>query len=208
MVNLLLHKITGRLFRKPQRMRLVIVARTLSESLPAYQARIPLAVKVLPPDVDETERCLAHIPPEHRPDIERRVRHGHLCCVAEHNGQIIYVSWIAFKICYSYLLDREYELADDEAYWYGAYALSAFRGNGVHPAVGCYILQLLKDRGCKRVLGFVEKENPAALHSVAKLGFKKVGLTGFIEVFGLRWYFHRDDGVFSALKRRNCWRKM
>ncbi len=41
-----------------------------------------------------------------------------------------------------------------------------------------------------------------------KLGYDKAGVTGFIEVLGFRWYFHKDRGVFSALRRRSYWRKM
>jgi ribosomal protein S18 acetylase RimI-like enzyme len=203
-----LRKIIRRLFRRPQFKQLVIVTRRLDGSLPAYQARIPFDFEVLPPDIEEIEARLAHIPAEHRPDIERRIQHGHLCCVAKHNGQIIFVSWIAFGTCYSYVADREYELADDEAYLYSAYTLSEFRGNGLHPAGTWHRLQLLKNRGYKRALNFIEPKNSAAMRMPEKLGYEKVGVTGFIEVFGFRWYFHKDRGAFSALKKRNYWRKM
>jgi GNAT superfamily N-acetyltransferase len=202
-----LHKIIKRLFRRPQFRQLVIISKILDGSLPAYQARIPFDFEILPPDVEEIEAHLAHIPAEHRPDIERRIRNGDRCCVAKYNGQIIHASWIAFGTCYSYLLDREYELADNEAYWYGAYALPEFRGKGIHPATGCHILQLLKGRRYKRILAFIEPENSAAMRMPEKLGYDKIGITGFIEVFGFRWCFHKDRGALSALKRRNYWQK-
>lgn len=184
------------------------MTKTLDGSLPAYQARIPFDFEILPPDIEEVEARLAHIPAEHRPDIERRIHNGELCAVAKHNGQIIYVSWIAFGTCYAHILDREYELAEDEAYLYSVYTLPKFRGNGIHPAASCHRLQLLKEWGYKRDHAFIEPKNSAAMRMPEKLGYEKVGITGFIEVFGLRWYFHKDRGAFSALKKRNYWRKM
>jgi hypothetical protein len=204
----LLHKTIGRLRRGSRRKRLVIMVKALDHTLPSYQARIPINFEVLPSDVEEVEVRLAHIPPEHRPDVERRIHSGHRCCVAKHRGAIIYVSWIAFGTCYSYALDREYELAQDEAYAYGAYTLPRFRGNGTHPAASCHRLQLLEDWGYKREFAFMEPENSAAMRMPERLGYDKAGVTGFVEVFGFRWYFHRDRGAFSALRRHNYWRKV
>jgi ribosomal protein S18 acetylase RimI-like enzyme len=203
----LLRKIIRRLFRRPQFQYLVIVAKTLDSSLPAYQARIPLDWEILPPDIEEIEARLAHIPPEHRPDIEWRIHNGQRCCVAKHNGQIIHAHWTAFGKLYSYALDREYELADTEAYGHGAYTLPEFRRKGIHPAAACHMLQVLRDEGYKRVFGLIEPKNSAAMRMPEKLGYDKLGISGFIEVFGLRWYFHKDGGAFSALKRRNYWQK-
>ena len=203
-----LQKIIRRLLRKPQFRRLVIVAKTLDGSLTAYQARIPFDFEELPQDVQKIEASLAHIPAEHRNDIGRRVHRGDLCHIAKRNGQIIFVSWIAFGDCYSYAMDKEYELADNEAYLYSAYTLPEFRGNGIYPAVHSQSLRLLKDLGYKRILAFIASENSAAMRMPEKLGYDKVGTTGFIEMFGFRWYFHEDRGAFNALKRRNYWRKL
>jgi len=206
MVNLL-GKIVRRLSRRPDFDHLIIVAKPLEGTLPIYKARIPFDFEVLPPDIEEVEGRLAHVPFEHRSDIEQRIQHGDRCCVAEFNEQIIYASWTAFGTCYSYALDREYELAKGETYLYSAYTLPKFRGYGIHPAVTCRRLRLLRSWGYKRDLAFIEPKNLAAMRMPEELGYAKVGITGFIEVFGFRWYYHRDGRAFSALKRRNYWQK-
>ena len=203
-----LRKLIRRLLRKPRFRQFVVVTRRLDSSLPVYQARIPFDFEELPQDVEKIEASLAHLPAIHTNDIGRRVQHGDLCHVAKCNGQIIFISWIAFRECYSYGLDREYELADSQAYVYSAYTLPEFRGNGVYPAAHCHSLQLLKDSGYKQILTFVDPKNHAAMRMPEKLGYDKIGITGFIEVFGLRWYYHRDRGAFSTLKTRNFWRKV
>ncbi len=201
-------KMIRRLFRKPRFEQLLVVTRTIDGSLPTLQAQTPFDFMVLPPDVEKIEVSLAHIPAIHRNDIERRVYNGDMCCVATHKKQIMYAAWTAFGKCYSYALDREYELADDESYLYGAYTVPAFRRKGIHPAMSCHRLKLLKERGYKRELAFIEPENTAAMRMPEKLGYDKVGVTGFIEAFGFRWYFHRDQGIFKVLENRTCWRKV
>jgi len=204
----LLVKIVRRLYRKPQIKRLIVPCKSLDGALLTYQARIPLDIELLPSDVEEVEDCLAHIPPEHRFDVARRIQHGDRCCVARHAGQIVYVTWIAFGACYSYALDREYKLTQEDAYLYSAYTLPEFRGNGIHPAAHCHIARLLKDWGYRWLLCFIEPENTAAMRLPDKLGYEKIGVIGFVEVFGFRRYFHRDCRACSALRRQDGWRKM
>jgi len=151
----ILHKIVRRLFRKPKFKYLLVVTKTLDGVHLNYWARIPVDFEILPSNGSEIEAHLAHLPVEHRPDIERRIQRGDLCCVGKCNEQIIYASWMAFRTCYSYALDREYELAPGAVYTYGAYTLPAFRGRGIHPAGTCYRLQLLKEWGYKRDIIFL-----------------------------------------------------
>jgi ribosomal protein S18 acetylase RimI-like enzyme len=185
----------------------VIFVKELDELLPSYQARIPIEFEVLPSNLDVVVNKLTHIPSEHIFDIEQRLRNGDYCFAANHKGQIIHIHWIAVGKCYSYLLDREYELATDEGYAYSAYTLPEFRGNGIQPSVTCHRNNLLRDWGFKRVYGFMDPHSKAALRMPEKLNYVKVGYTGFIEVFGIRRYFHMDRGYLRALRRRSYWQK-
>lgn len=201
-------KIVRRLVRKPQFKYLHIYAKQLDGPLPEYQAKIPIEFEVLPADVSEVRIRLAHIPAEHTSDIERRISNGHICHIAKYDREIVHTSWLAFSKCYSYALDRDFELGDDEAYMYSAFTLPKYRGKGIQPAVGCQRLELLKRRGYQRAIIFIEPANSSAKRMPEKLGHDQVGVTGFVELFGLRWYFHMDRGNFGALKRRSFWRKV
>jgi hypothetical protein len=203
---ILLRKILRRLCRKPKLRYLCIVAKDLNAPFPSCQARIPLEFQLLSPVVKEIEERLAHLPAEHRPDIAQRVQEDHRCVVAIHEGKLVFASWTAFGSCYSYFLDREYELSDTEAYLYGAFTLPKFRGKRIYPASNCYRLQLLKEMGYKRELALIEHDNKAAHRMPKQLAYRKAGITGFIEIFGFRLYFHRDHGAFSALTKRYYWR--
>jgi GNAT superfamily N-acetyltransferase len=201
-------KVIRRLARAPRLEYLILIRRRLDGTLPAYAASMPLEFAVLPCDADVVERQLAHLPAEHRPDIADRLGRGHLCCVVKHNGQVIWVTWIAIGTYHSYLLDRDYELAPDVGCSYGSYTLPEFRGLGLHTAAMNHRLHELRERGFRQFFAFIEPENRAAMRPAEKLGYERVGATGFIEIFGVRWYFHRDGGAFAGLKRRYYWRKV
>jgi ribosomal protein S18 acetylase RimI-like enzyme len=201
-------KLIRRVLRTPKLQWLDIVARDLNQNVQFFPARLPFRFEVLPPDLLELEKRLVDIPDVHKSDLKRRVAYGHICCIAEYEGQVIFTSWIATRRCYSYLLDREIELGNDEAYLYSAYTLPEFRGQGVHPSATTRRLQYLKEHGYTKAFAFIEPNNNAAQRMPAKLGYKKIGTTGLVEVAGIRWYFHRDGGHFSAITRRNYWRKV
>ncbi len=199
--------VVRRLLRRPRILWLVVVRKAFHGSMPTCEPRIPIDIGELPSDVAVIESSLAHFPRVHVGDIRSRVDNGHRCFVARHEGRIIYAAWVALGRCYSYALDRWYELADDEAYGYGAFTVPEFRGNRVHPTVSCHILRLLQDSEYRWVYAFIEPNNRAALRMPKQLGCERVGITGLVEVAGIRWNFHRDHGAFAALKRRNYWQR-
>jgi RimJ/RimL family protein N-acetyltransferase len=197
-----------RLCRRPQTRWFVVMMRTLSIQLPECQTRVSVDIEELPPDADQIAAELGHLPSIHTFDVPQRVESGHRCFVARYGQRSVYVSWIALGQCYSYALDREYKLADDEAYSYSSYTVPEFRGNGIHPAVRCYILRLLKEAGYDRAYSFIDPYNQASKRMPERLAYERVGITGFVEVAGIRWYSHWDRGTFSALEKRSYLRKM
>ncbi|OQY48806.1 MAG: hypothetical protein B6242_01290 [Anaerolineaceae bacterium 4572_78] len=203
----ILHRIGNRLTRKPKFNYLIIVARELDATLPMHEAKIPFSFETLPSDASEIEQRLTHIPPHHRNDIHDRVARGDRCTIAVYKGQIIFVGWMGMEVCYSYWLDRYYKLAPHESYSYSAYTIPEFRGQGVHPTATYKRLQLLNEWGCTIAYAFIDPHNKAALRMPKKLGYTTIGKTGFIEVFGIRFYFHNDKGVFEALDKHHYFRR-
>jgi RimJ/RimL family protein N-acetyltransferase len=201
-------KVIQRLGRQPQLKWLDIISRDLSQPIRPYPARLPYRFEILPADLQVIEKRLKQIPEMHKSDLEDRISNNHICCTAEYQGLVVFVSWIARGVCYSYLLDRQIELAEDEAYLYSAYTVPEFRGNGIHPSATTRRLNYLKQEGFLQAYAFVEPYNSAAQRMPGKVGYKKIGITGFLELAGFRWYFHKDGGKFSALTKRNYWRKV
>ena len=201
-------KIVRRLRVKPQLRYLWVVGKKLDDPLPISNPKIPIKHEILPPKVVEIEARLAHLPEIHRPDIANRIRNGHRCAVSTYDGLVIHAAWIALGKCYSYYLDRQYKLSKTEVYYYGAYTLPEYRGHRIQPASVYWQMQLLNEMGYKRIFAYIEPNNKAAQRMPERLNFCKFGVTGYVEVFGVRWYFHRDGGAFSTLNKRNYWRKV
>jgi ribosomal protein S18 acetylase RimI-like enzyme len=173
-----------------------------------FPASLELEFIDAPKDLEHLRELLGDVPLEHRVDLEERHRAGQRCYVARHRGRVVHAAWLAFGHCYSYLLDRTYELAPDQAYLYGSYTQPEFRQRGIQLAGTCHRLQVLRAQGFRSVVGLVDPANPLAHRTHPKTGYGPAGISGYIEVFGVRLYFHRDHDAFTALRRPWYWRKM
>lgn len=76
------------------------------------------------------------------------------------------------------------KLTANEAILEGAYAFEKYRGKGLGSAVPAKILTIWKNKGVKRVITYIEKDNAAAFKAAERAGFKR-----FQEVRKLRIFF-------------------
>lgn len=206
--KILYKKALRKLTKKPQCKSLIIVKKNLSQlSLPP-QPLIDVEFEVLPPDKATMQEILAPIPKIHWFDIDQRIEQAHICYVGRHQGHVIYMAWIAINQCYSYYLERRYNLADNECFLYNAYTLPDYRGKNIHSLMQYHHLQYMRQKNFRRNLAFIQTDNKAARKMPQKLNYEQVGITGFIEISSIRFYFHRDGGAFTALKQRNFLRRV
>lgn len=199
--------IVRRLFRKPKLKYVQVWQRDLRVDIPLISCGIQYDFVPLPPDVAVIEKRVANLPFIHRNDIPDRVAAHHKCFIATHGGKTVYSVWLGVGFAYSYSVDRRYELAEDEIYSYGGYTIPEYRGLGVHNSVQPRTLRW----ACgiyNRVLAFIEPHNLPAIKSVKRLSYEYAGRTGYVEIAGIRYYFHYDKGAFSNLSRRYYFRKV
>jgi len=133
-MKLIFRKISNRLRFKPQFTIYYVDERILDDSIPEFEARIPFDLEILPPDIQETEARLSFLPEEHMPDFPQRIKNGHRCFVAVHEGKIVYVVWTAFNKCRFFPIAREFILSEDKVYGYSSYTTPEYRGNSIYPA--------------------------------------------------------------------------
>jgi GNAT superfamily N-acetyltransferase len=200
-------KFVRRLTRKPRFEYLQIWMLDLSKPTPRTPLRIDFELEELPPDAKKVRQLLSHIPPEHTYDIEERIDRKHFGLAGKADGTIVYIVWVGDREIYSYLLDRSYALSEEEVYAYGAYTLPKYRNLGIHKAAAAKKTPILYSRGYRRQYAFIEHDNLAARRMPEQLGFRKIGITGFAELFGIRFYFHFDQGSFVNVKRRHYLKK-
>jgi RimJ/RimL family protein N-acetyltransferase len=76
------------------------------------------------------------------------------------------------------------ELKEDEAILEGAYTFEKYRGNGLGASVPNRLLNMWKEKGIKRVITYIEKDNIASFKVAGKAGFVR-----FEQVHKLRVLF-------------------
>ncbi len=76
------------------------------------------------------------------------------------------------------------KLKEDEVLIEGAYTFEKYRGQGLYPSVTAEQLRICREKGFKRVVAHIEKDNVASIK-----GIEKVGFTPFEEVSTLRVFF-------------------
>lgn len=203
-----LGKVVRRLGRRPRFEYRLVMCRDLDGTVPTFRSRDPLQIEELRAEAGHVEEVLAAIPTAYRNDVAQRIAAGDQCWVARSSGEVVYEAWVGIGSTYSYTLDRRLPLERTDATIYGAYTVPAARGGGIHSAVTAQVLAALRDRGLARLIALLEPDNAAALRMPEKLGFRTVGSTGFIEIFGVRFYFVRDGGFLAQVQPRQYWRKV
>jgi len=202
-----LQKIINRLSRKPSLKYLQVWQRNLKENIPPLPCDIQYDVVLLPQDEEVIEKRVANLPHIHRNDIPDRVAAKHKCYIATYEGETIYAAWSGVGHFYSYLLDRKFKLANDEIYFYGAYTFPEYRNLGIHTSVLSRVFQKISGT-YKTLIGFIEPYNKPAVKAAKKLSFEYSGRSGFVEIFGIRYYFHHDKGILTDLSDRQYFRKV
>lgn len=203
----ILKKVAHRLSRRPNLKYLQVFQMDLREDIPTLPCDIQCDVVLLPQDEEVIEKRVANLPFIHRNDIPDRIAANHKCYIATHGGETIYAAWCGVGHFYSYFLDRRFELANDEIYFYGAYTIPEYRSLGVHSSASSIVLKKISGT-YKTVFGIIEPYNKPAIKAVKKFSCEYCGRTGFVEIFGIRYYFHHDKGALTDLSDRHYFRKV
>jgi ribosomal protein S18 acetylase RimI-like enzyme len=159
------------------------------EPVPSFE------IEELPPSRSDEHRPFW---PELNPAyFERCFSLGHRCFIARTDGRPLAVSWTAEDRIWSDFLEFELPLAEDEAYFFGGYALPAARGKGIVPALRRHSMKLLAESGHTRVFDMHEPDNRASARMFEKLGFRRVAVIGHYRLGRRRWLFCRAGRGFE-----------
>jgi SAM-dependent methyltransferase/GNAT superfamily N-acetyltransferase len=160
--------------------RMVLVERLLNEPIPEVTVRLPVVISLL--RETELDEYLSLRPGADPSDIRRRLAAGQLCFVARHEGRIIHARWATTRRAWIDYLACEIRLAPDEVYTFESFTDPSFRGQNVAPAQGMESLRYFRDAGYRRLLAAVVPENKPAFHPLEKLGYRRLGVIGYLKV--------------------------
>jgi len=153
---------------------------------------LPVRIELLQEDqVDEYSSFYPWTTPD---DARQRLRQGHLCFVARHEGRLVAADWASTESTYSRDLHRTFALQPGDVYTYEIYTLPEFRRQRIATVIKVEILRHFRAAGCCRFLNLISPDNRASLHTNEKLGYRRVGLMGYSGLGPFRRHFTQWDG--------------
>jgi len=119
---------------------------------------------------------------------EERLRAGHLCFMAEKNGDIVHHKWVSFNETYVSELERTIRTGSDSAYIYDAYTVPECRGLGISGKVSARIFDYLIQNGIKKTYHLISHSNFSSLRYAEKTGLRNMGEVTLTRLFKSRIY--------------------
>jgi hypothetical protein len=202
----LVRRIKDRLFRKPLQNHSLVYSNKYCADYPAPICEVDFEFKeITATDNDEIEE-FTHVDEWHtsKSSVLKRLEEGDHIHIAKHQGRIVVSHSAVTKDKFEdIVLRREFKLAPNEAYYWGAFCVPAFRGRGILSAFGRYSLsEMALKHGRTNGLLFIMTSNKSSQRAVSKFGWVKVGRAGFIEIFGIRFHYLLGREAFKATRRR------
>lgn len=169
--------------------RYLLLERSLEEPIPHIEAHLPVTIELLKKtEADEYSMFRVKLRPS---EIIDRLNAGQWCYVARHEGILISGSWADVHSARSYYLNREIRLGQDEVYVYGSFTKPDFRGLSVSPAIKVAMMRYFRDTGYQRMICWVSPENGPSLKALHKVGFRSLGVMGYIKIGAWRQDFYK-----------------
>jgi GNAT superfamily N-acetyltransferase len=146
--------------------------------------------RVKPTDDDELE-ALATFGEDTASKIHllQRLTQGQLCYVAQSGQHITASQWVISGEFQDSYLDRTIQLAQDQVYLEGAFTAPEFRGKGIMAYLVLRSLEDMARESKKQAIAFIAPNNTSSLRCIARLGAKRIGRIGFIEILGIRFHY-------------------
>ncbi len=129
---------------------------------------------------------------------------GSGCHAAWHAGEIVSATWWHPGEASIEDLDRRFLLGTDEVYFYDAWTVPRLRGRSITPARSSLTLRALRAQGFARAIAFLLPENRPVHKAVEKVGWRRFGTAGFVQIGPARIEFVRALGRTSWRPR---WRR-
>lgn len=174
--------------------RLALFELLCRHDAPAFPAPESLRIGLL--DTSAVDEYLVLRPDSDPKEVLGRLRGEDLCFASWLDGRLVHVSWIARVRMWSWYLGRDIPLAGDEACTYGTFTDPVARGRGIGAAQRAYMVDHLRDAGYRRLLATIYPENQTGIALVEKVGYRRIGMIGYVSVGSWRLDFCRmRDGA-------------
>jgi len=178
--------------------RLLVWEFPFTNALSAIEPKIPVRFEEL--RESDFDQLIALRPFLTEEVIRLRLEAGHRPYIAKTDEKIVHACAVAVEKAYSGYLQIAFPLSPREVYFYEVYTVPEYRRNRLHSAGLSLVSRKMRQLGYQHGMAFIYPHNRPALRSLKKIGFRKKGHIGFVEIFGIRRYFYwAKDGGFDCL---------
>lgn len=150
--------------------RMLRLERSLCDPIPEFTPDLPIEFGML--DAERIDAYVAARPGADRATIERLLRGGRQCFVIRHQGRIVSSCWSTTTSTWSAFVRTEIELTEGDVYFTDAWTHPHLRGHGLAHALCLHQLRRYRDLGFRRAIRCTIPENPSALRTHMKSGFR------------------------------------
>ena len=165
----------------------IIFEKDLSDKPMPASLRRDITIKIATiDDVDELQRLTQ---PDSPKIILDRFSKDEICFVAKIGSQIVHQNWVSFNYDFIHILDKKFSLREGEAYVYGAYTSSKFRGRNIYPTVVNKVIRYLREKGYKKLYFLVDlKIHPSVKAYKRIFGTERGKVISYTRVLVFRIY--------------------
>ena len=178
--------------------RVLVVERAIPPSVDGVTSDVPVTTGPLAPE--DVADYLAFRPELDADDVRRRVRDGHQCFAARHEGKIVHANWVITGRAHVEFLGRDLELPPDAIYAGESYTASSFRGHNIAAVRSAHMMRHYYAAGYRRSISVVFPESRPACRAVEKAGYRPVAIMGRIKLGPWRWDFYRPFAPGASWK--------
>lgn len=123
----------------------------------------------------------------------KMLKAGHLCFLAEKNGDVVSFTWFSFDDVYIHELERIMRINSDSVYAYGSYVVPEYRGLRIFPETFVEGLDYLFQNGIIQIYSLINPRNIPSQRAVKKIGFRKIGEITLVKMFNSRRYKYKGE---------------
>jgi len=172
------------------RIEYTVFARSLLESLPAAQPRLPVVLRRA--TAADLARFEGFVLPSELRHFAHRLARGRYCFLAVDADNLAAYCWATTNV--EFAIDNlKMQLQPEDAYVDDAFTVPAFRRKGIQTAVHLYRLEYMRNLGCQRAILIVDAKNTASQRLVRKLGYQEVDHLSFRRILWKRNYNYRQS---------------
>lgn len=187
-VRSLITKALGRVVYR----RVVVAAGDMDQKYSVPACGVEMTVKEL--TSEDVDAYVAFAPNARAARVLRHLAAGSRIYAGWSEGRIVGTGWIDVGTAFFDAINAKVPIGPDVVYVRGAYTTPELRNRNIATVGYVTALEMLRDEGFKRGVGFILPESRSSFGPIAKAGFERVGSLGWFGLGPLRIYFFRRIG--------------